>query len=51
MSEKAQLQRRRATREPEQPLRAAEPRDQAEIDLGLPDLRRLARNADVARHR
>ena len=51
VAEQAQLDRRSATREAQQPLRAAEARDHAEVDLGLAELRVLARDAQMTRHR
>ena len=50
-AEQAQLQRRRAAGQAQQPLGAAEARDQAEVDFRLADLRRVGRDAQVAAHR
>jgi len=51
VTDQTQLQRLGRPHQPRQPLRAAEPGDDSEVDLRLTEERRLRRDPEIARHR
>ena len=50
MAAKQQLQGTPSSDEPRQPLRAAVPGDEPQVDLGLPEARRVGGHPQGARH-